>query len=558
MFIKPIPPPYDPLEWARKPFAEKSQMVCRAWAMQGYGTPIAVYFVYILKIAFYIYGWVFFCRFTPGMGDLSRIGDWWQRPEAFQKAIVWSMLFEILGLGCGSGPLTGRYLPPVGGALYFLRPGTTKLPVFENAPVIGGFKRTFLDVILYAAVVGCAVWTLVSEGEVAPCIPIVLLAILLPVLGILDKTLFLAARGEHYWTTIFIFVLAPSVIAPISFIPGAKAMHAALWFWAGVSKLNHHFPSVVGVMTSNSPFTRFEFIRKMMYRSYPNDLTPSSVATIMGHAGTVLELAVPIVLLTAHGGTQTIVGLALMIGLHAFITSNVPMGVPLEWNVIMVYGGFFLFWKHADVSILEMSLPCAIVVSLMGILVPLAGNLMPSRVPFLLAMRYYAGNWAFSVWLFEGESYKKLGKLKKSSGWIYDQLGRLYERAACVAIVGKVMAFRLMHLHGRVLSRLVPKAVGDRFNDYEWIDGELIAGIVLGWNFGDGHLHREQLLRAVQAQCGFEEGELRCIMVEAQPLGGSSLHYRVMDAKTGLLEEGEADVNELRKRQPWGDAVLSS
>ena len=141
MFIKPIPPPYDPLEWARKPFAEQSQMVCRAWAMQGYGTPIAVYLVYILKIAFYIYGWVFFCRFTPGMGDLSRIGDWWLRPEAFQKAIVWSMLFEILGLGCGSGPLTGRYLPPVGGALYFLRPGTTKLPVFEDAPVIGGFKQ---------------------------------------------------------------------------------------------------------------------------------------------------------------------------------------------------------------------------------------------------------------------------------------------------------------------------------------------------------------------------------------------------------------------------------
>ena len=58
-------------------------------------------------------------------------------------------------------------------------------------------------------------------------------------------------------------------------IPGAKAVHAALWFWAGFSKLNHHFPSVVGVMTSNSPFTRFAWIRRIMYRDYPADLAPS-------------------------------------------------------------------------------------------------------------------------------------------------------------------------------------------------------------------------------------------------------------------------------------------
>lgn len=72
------------------------------------------------------------------------------------------------------------------------------------------------------------------------------------------------------------------------------------------------------------------------------------------------------------------------------------------------------------------------------------------------------------------------------------------------------MAFRLMHLHGRAFQQLVPKAV-DRSEDYEWMEGELMAGLVLGWNFGEGHLHNEQLLRSVQAQCQFEEGELRCI-----------------------------------------------
>jgi hypothetical protein len=523
-------------------------MVCRAWALQGYGTPIAIYLAYVAKIALYVGGWLGFCHFTPGMGGLQDFADWWMRPEAYQKAILWSMLFEVLGLGCGSGPLTGRYLPPFGGFLYFLRPGTTKLPVVRGLPVVGGHRRTLLDVGLYALLVGLLLAGLVAAAPAWGTLAGI--AVVTVLLGLLDKTLFLAARGEHYWTTIVVFVLATN------WIPGAKGIHAALWFWAGISKLNHHFPSVVGVMTSNSPFTRIEFVRRMMYRSYPEDLRPSSLATIAGHAGTVLELAVPIVLLSGDGGTVTLVGLGLMLLLHGFITSNVPMGVPLEWNVIMVYGGFFLFWKNAAVGLGAMTLPVLLVVGTMGFVVPLLGNLFPARISFLLAMRYYAGNWPYSVWFFRGKSYEKLAKLTMSSRWIYDQLGALYDRPACIGIIGKVMGFRLMHLHGRLLGALVPRIL-PRFEDYEWIDGEVVAGLVLGWNFGDGHLHREDLLEAIQKQCGFEEGELRCVMVEAQPLFQRTLHYRAHDAKTGLLEEGHVDVGALRERQPWSTAAVA-
>ena len=84
-------------------------------------------------------------------------------------------------------------------------------------------------------------------------------------------------------------------------------------------------------------------------------------------------------------------------------------------------------------------------------------------------------------------------------GSSYDQLERLYDRKTSVGLVGKVMAFRLMHLHGRALPELIPRAV-PRLEDYEYLGGELIAGLVLGWNFGDRHLHGEQLLGAVQEQ----------------------------------------------------------
>src|SRR5439155_27046337 len=133
---------------------------------------------------------------------------------------------------------------------------------------------------------------------------------------------------------------------------------------------------------------------------------------------------------------------------------------------------------------------------------PLLGNFRPGWLSFLLSMRYYAGNWAYSVWLFRGESYRKLDRLTKSSPWVFDQLDRLYPRALGAGLFSKVMGFRLMHLHGRALPILVPRAVS-RLEDYEWVDGEVVAGLALGWNFGEGHLHSEQLLAAIQEQCDF-------------------------------------------------------
>ena len=543
--LDPVPTPYEPLDWAKRPLDERGRMVCEAWGLQGYGTPPAVYLVYALKVVFYIGIWALFCG---SLGPLSAIDQWWLHPVAFQKAIVWSMIFEILGLGCGSGPLTGRYFPPVGGFLYFLRPGTTKLPLLKGVPLLGGPTRNLIDIFAYAALLGIGFWTLATPTPTVT--QYVALAVLLPVLGLLDRTLFLAARGEHYWVTLVVFAVGLPLGDP-AWIAGAMAVQLALWFWAGFSKLNHHFPAVVCVMTSNGPLTRFDFLRRAMYRAFPSDMRPSKLATVLGHLGTALEMSVPLAFLLTPLGREPWIALTLMLALHLYITSNVPMGVPIEWNFMVAYGGFALFWAHPEVSLMDLGHP-VLGAFLLGMLVglPLLGNFFPERLSFLLAMRYYAGNWAYSVWLFRGESYRKLGRLTASAGWIYDQLAHFYDHGTAVGLVGKVLGFRLMHLHGRALPLLVPKAV-ERLDEYEWLDGELVAGLALGWNFGDGHLHNEQLLEALQSQCAFEPGELRCIFVEPQPLLGSSLRYRIADAATGSVETGELPVAELRSRQPW-------
>ena len=545
-FLKPKATPYDPLEWVKQPLASRARMVCEAWALDGYGSPLGAYTFYVVKTLLYVGAWVYFCSLSPSLGSPSEIARGGLAPLAFQKAILWSMLFEGLGLGCGSGPLGGRYLPPVGGFLYFLRPGTLKLPLFPRAPLIGGTRRTWFEVALYAALVSVIASVLVSPTVAHGSL--IVIAVLLPALASSDRTMFLVFRGEHYWTTTLCFVLAPN------FIAGAKAVQLALWFWAGFSKLNHHFPAVVCVMTSNSPVLRFEGIRRRMYRSFPDDLRPARLAEWMAHAGTALEMGVPLVLFLSHGGPSLVVGMVLMLMLHGFITSNVPMGVPIEWNVMVVYGAFALFWAHPDVSPLSMGMPFALVCAVMLVVLPLVGNIAPKLLSFLVSMRYYAGNWACGVWLFRGDSHRKLSKLK-TAPWIYDQLERVYDHGTSVGLIGKVMGFRLMHLHGRALPGLIARAV-DRLEDYEYLDGEVVAGLVLGWNFGDGHLHDEQLLAAVQERCAFEPGELRCIFIESQPLGRSTMEYRIADANAGVLERGTLSVPALRELQPWaGEAA---
>jgi hypothetical protein len=83
------------------------------------------------------------------------------------------------------------------------------------------------------------------------------------------------------------------------------------------------------------------------------------------------------------------------------------------------------------------------------------------------------------------------------------------------------------------------------------VDGELVAGFAIGWNFGEGHLHDDQLLQAVQERCGFGPGDVRIMTLEGQPIQRRDQRYEIHDAALGLLETGTVTVAEMRARQPW-------
>ncbi len=69
--------------------------------------------------------------------------------------------------------------------------------------------------------------------------------------------------------------------------------------------------------------------------------------------------------------------------------------------------------------------------------------------------------------------------------------------------------------------------------------------------FSSVHLHNEQLLEAVQRRCHFEDGDLRVIVLEGQPIHIQKQWYRILDAKTGLIEAGYVTIEDMASRQPW-------
>jgi hypothetical protein len=558
--VKPALPDLDLDEWAERPEAERVRLMCESWATQGFGAPLVAYLFYVAKVALWVWLWVVFVSRSPGIEGFSDIGDWWATPVAFEKAIIWTLLFEVLGLGCGSGPLTGRYVPPVVGFTHFLRPGTIRLPPFpDRVPLTAGHRRSIVDVALYAGLVAACLSALLSgEALLDPAGLWVLLGVLAAI-GLRDKTVFLAARSEHYATTILVFALAGDDLTVL--FGGAMVVQLAIWWGAATSKLNHHFPNVVTIMVSNSPVIRVPAIKRAMYRSHPDDLRPSGLAAALAHGGTVVEYLFPLVLAVSSGGRPTVIALAVMLSFHLFITSCFPMGVPIEWNVLFVYSMFVLFGHHAELSPLDvLDDPLLTVLLVAGVLVgPVFGSVRPDKVSFLPAMRYYAGNWAASLWLFRkdedgGDRSSVLDeRIVKTAKVIPEQLARLYEPETIRATEGKLRAFRSMHLHGRALNAVLPRVVED-LEAYSITEGEGTAGVLLGWNFGDGHLHHEQLLAAVQAECGFAPGDLRVLLLESQPVGKPWLHWRILDAADGLQEEGRVVVADLLDHQPWPEA----
>jgi uncharacterized membrane protein YkgB len=567
-FFKPRFPDVDPEEFLRKPLMERGRILTENWVEYGFPSPRMVHAIYILKlICFYALGGVVVATVTSGLPAFWHVMQWWNQPIVYEKFILWTVLLETIGVAGSWGPLAGKIKPMTGGIRFWARPGTIRLRPWKWVPFTHGDRRTWFDVALYLALLVSVAIPLFSPGVHSDSLsaampsntsglvnPALLVApmVLLVLMGLRDKTIFLGARGEQYLPALFFFTVLPFV----DMIIALKLLIVVVWVGAGVSKFGKHFGNVIPPMVSNSPAIPFKWLKRAHYRDFPRDLRPSRVADMMAHvAGTTVEIIAPLVLLFSTSKWLTVAAVVMMVTFHLFIISTFPLAVPLEWNVLFAYATIFLFlgfpaWQGYSVT--DMSSPwltAAIVAGL--VFFPILGNFRPDKVSFLPSMRQYAGNWASAVWAFAPGAEQKLNKVTRSSKNQLDQFVDFgYEPLWAEITMQHSIAWRSMHSQGRGLFSVLLKNLPD-IDTRAVREGEFICNSLIGFNFGDGHLHNEDLIAAVQKEAGFEPGELVIAWVESQGWGSEVQHYKLIDAALGVIERGTWKVADAVAEQPW-------
>jgi hypothetical protein len=485
-FLKQETPQIDFEEWSKGTRAEKIVPMARHWAEVGFGTPVLLHLFYVVKIALYILAAWLLALTTTGTGGLAgftNVAHWYAEPIVFEKVVLFTMLFEVVGLGCGFGPLNNRFFPPMGSILYWLRPGTIRLPPWPGRiPLTKGDSRSPFDALLYAALVVLLVIVVFSDGAgpvpalgttigVLPAWQIWAVLGVLAVLGLRDKVIFLAARGEVYASFTVAFLFAGY---GVDMILGAKLVCLVIWLGAATSKLNKHFPFVISTMMSNNPVFRPRFIKHLFFEHFPDDLRPGRLSRWLAHFSTAIEGLVPLVLFFSHGGWPTAIAAFVMLCFHFGILSSIPMGVPLEWNVFMMFSVVALFVGHASVGLADLTTPLPILLFALVAGTVVTGNLFPRKVSFLPGMRYYAGNWDTTLWCIKPSAEAKIADgIVAISSMPAAQLEKFYgskEAAQIPMYMG--YAFRAFNTHGRALFTLAHRVMaGHNEDDYVLTDG---------------------------------------------------------------------------------------
>ncbi|WP_068400125.1 DUF3556 domain-containing protein [Kribbia dieselivorans] len=560
-------PPVDPAQFESMPFMDRIRLLATHWADYGFGSPKTFHMLYVYKLLFYIFGGIGVVALTtPGLGGIMNLGGWWGELIVYQKLMVWTILFEIMGLASSSGPLAFKFKPLIGGILYFARPNTLRVPPWPGkVPFTKGDHRTVFDVALYYGLLAILAFMLLGPGATTSAAPESAAGLIPPwalltyvggiiLMGLRDKVVFLAARSEQYIGVMFFFgVFAHQVDMVIA----AKIAIVTIWMGAGISKFGRHFTNVVPPMLSNTPWIPGTWFKRKLYRNYPEDLRPSKVAWAFAHiGGTVVELVLPLVLLFSPNATITWLAIIGIITFHIFITSTFPLAVPLEWNVFFMFAAAFLFGAYpagAGYAVTDLTSMWLLVPILVVFLTfPILGNLRPDLVSFLPSMRQYAGNWASATWAFRGdEAEAKLNThLVKSNINQIDQLSGAFGKEIAEIFMQKAMAWRTMHSQGRGLMSLMMRHL-DQLENYRIREAEFVCTTLIGWQFGDGHLHNEATIEAVQKRCNFAPGELIVVWVESQPIHKPTQEYKVIDAALGVVERGTWIVADAVNEQPW-------
>eukprot|EP01084_Bolivina_argentea_P049983 91908_1 len=520
----------------------------------------------VLYFSFYTFFYVI-CTFElPGFNKLSLI-----------KLIFYSIVAESLGFGCCSGILGGNIgvnkFP-----LYWtnIHKNTSKLPTFQSLSKVRGN----IDIIIYVIYISLLCYSFISINQdsvdsIHHSFNLLFIFVLLAYYWIFDRIIFLSSRSEYYGQYLLCLYFSNGWYSAL------QLLQIAVWIWAGVSKLGLWFAYVYPSLPAGSPIANMVFkyfygknqkmkkniFMKKMYKNYPNDLRPSSIAVVNSYFGTMLEIFAGIFML--HPSTR-VIGIFCALLLHTFIILNFPMGAVQEWNVCNILFTLYLFVPNGTDSysmnwneiLYTMDTRLQFILLFTLIFIPLLCNINPDIIDFLIGYRYYCGNWEQGIWIVNKKKWDNniVPNLVCRNPIYSDNYNNVHKKRQNQHDRG-CFGFRIMGTPTgkstlnilKLLINKYHKNIGYRLNlnDYMIVDESLICLMIYGWAM---HWNPNTLnsLKAPLKKTNIDHINKYDIMViyinsiPTIPLGKKpSFNWTIYDFNHDIIEKGSYTVKEI-------------
>jgi len=510
-FLEVADPPIIGDAWKKLSYRQRVDVWCKELARPA-AVPLIMYVMYGVKIVLYLGAFHYFVR-DRSQSAYSELNA--------KRFLLYNIAGDVLGFNSTNGPLGQRLRLPFVTWWNFLNRGTVTSPLLPGLPNTRGIHL----IALYVVYVALLIWAMLQpEIGFSSVWPILLcLAIILPQ----DLTIFLASRGEHY-----IYFLFCAMFSSEEFLFGCQMVQAAIWTWAGISKIGPWFKYVNATMPLNSLLLRpFPAVLKMLHRDADYAM-PSALCCWITYFATAMECS-----LGAACIYWLSLGVPLITKFHLYIFSMVPFASVMEWNIFCIWAGYWLFWFNTVSVPANLSPLLAAFLFVVLVVVPAVGQLFPKLVPFLIAYRPYAGNWRWCWHVVSKKASHKFKRLKTMDSVIHSEnmsemiKNEDYCQQADWMIAGGTVNFP----HYRPLVPIVEEL--EELNqwgpdDYNCIAQEPLYNAIYGWCLGVGYHTKASHFDALRTICQFEKGECYVVTFEAMGLLNHTSEWSVVDIAT--------------------------
>mmetsp|Transcript_45247 Transcript_45247/g.98474 ORF Transcript_45247/g.98474 Transcript_45247/m.98474 type:complete len:405 (+) Transcript_45247:2-1216(+) len=298
--------------------------------------------------------------------------------------------------------------------------------------------------------------------------------------------------------------------------------------------------------------------RRTMYKGYKDaDYRLTRAAKVFSVVCALCETLGPLLVLS-NDPILVQCGIVVICCMHLYIISTLVVDV-FTWNFVDALMYCFIFGLYGPSvgepmglqwSRLHQMHPVIMAVLLAHVLYTIYGHFLPNHVPYVVAHRHAAGNFATGILLVKLSAAAKIGKVVAHSGcpvvkgapapgWIGDWLG-----------FHSLMAyFWLWNLPHRMLLPLTYSQIMGKEEEYTMLHSVLVFDALCAHVRFDG-LSSLVLVRELGSVCGFEEGECTLCWVGAFPsfptqLCNSTATWKVVDSVKGVVREGSYTVQDV-------------